>query len=72
MEPASVDVQVPEVWQGAAASDQDGGEWWEVVDTTALDLSHNNIQSIPEQIIDLSETLVTLNIRCTQAVIFAL
>jgi len=72
MEPASGNIQVPEVWQGAAASDQGDGRWWETVDTMALDLSYNNIRSIPEQIINLSETLVTLNIRCTQAATFAL
>ena len=55
--------QVPEVWQGAAASDRDEGKWWESVDTMALDVSHNNIQTMPADIASLSETLELLNIR---------
>ena len=55
--------QVPEVWQGAAESDQDEGKWWEAVDTVALDVSRNNIQTMPADIASLSETLELLNIR---------
>ena len=54
--------QVPEVWQGTSASGGHDGKWWEVVETVALDLSCNNIRSLPVEITNLSESLETLNL----------
>lgn len=59
-------MQVPEVWQATAASEKCPGRWWEAVDTVALDVSCNSVQSVPAEISELSETLQTLNLRCAK------
>lgn len=54
------------MWQASDAQARDEGKWWEAADTVALDLSHNDIRSIPAEITDISETLEILNIWCVR------
>ena len=57
---------MPEVWQATVASDKVPWRWWEAVETVALDVSYNSIQSVPAEISELSNTLMTLNLRCAK------
>ena len=53
-------LQVPNIWD--AVTDDKDQSWWEAVDPEAVNVSHNDITSLPD-LSSLAESLLTLDAR---------
>ena len=54
-------LQVPNIWDAPTCKDTDQS-WWEAVDAEAINVSHNDLTSLPD-LSTFSESLLTLDAR---------